>query len=367
MAAPERSLVVRPRTVLTVLGIVLLVAAVLWVIYASRGVVAWILVAVFLAIALNPAVEYLERRGIRRGRAALLVFLLSFVVIAGLSYLLIPPLVDQIREFVDAVPDLIDDLTAGEGPLGFLQSEYQIVDRIRAAIEERGVGGVLGFTQPALAVAQSLFTAVVGVVTIAFLTLFLLLDGKRLYGRFLSLLPDRSRPRWERTGTGISKTVGGYVTGNILISIIAGVLATPVIYGLGVPFAISLGVVVAIFDLVPLAGATIAAVIVVLVALVTEGWVVALILGIFFLVYQQFENHVLQPLIYGRTVRISPVIVLIAILIGADLAGVLGALFAIPIAGAIQVIVAEVLSSRQERQTSVAGAPPPSSPGEPAE
>jgi predicted PurR-regulated permease PerM len=100
---------------------------------------------------------------------------------------------------------------------------------------------------------------------------------------------------------------------------------------------------------VPLAGATIAAVIVVLVAIATEGWVVALIIGVFFLVYQQFENHVLQPLIYGRTVSISPVIVLIAVLIGADLAGVLGALVAIPIAGSLQVILAEVLTSRRER------------------
>jgi predicted PurR-regulated permease PerM len=257
------------------------------------------------------------------------------------------------------VPDLIDDLTAGQGPLGFLQTDYQIVDRVRKAIEEQGVGGVLGFTQPALAVARGVLTAVVGVVTTAFLTLFLLLDGHRLYRRFLELLPPLSRPRWERTGQGIYKTIGCYVTGNILISMIAGVLATPVIFGLGVPFAISLGVVVAIFDLVPLAGATIAAVIVVLVALATEGWVDALILAVFFLVYQQFENHVLQPLIYGRTVRISPVIVLIAILIGADLAGILGALGAIPIAGAIQVIVGEVLEARRER-----GSPTPESTAE---
>ncbi len=349
MAAPERTLVVRPRTVFSVLGITLLVALVLWVVYASRGVVAWILIAAFLAIALNPAVEFLERKGIRRGRAAVLVFLLALVVIGGLSYLLIPPLVDQIKEFVEAVPDLIDDLTAGEGPLGFLQTEYQIVDRVRSAIEEQGVGGILGFTEPALAVARGVLTAVVGIVTTAFLTLFLLLDGQRLYRRFLDLLPARSRPRWERTGQGISRTIGGYVTGNILISVIAGVLATPVIFGLGVPYAISLGVVVALFDLVPLAGAMIAAVIVILVALATEGFVDALILAVFFLVYQQFENHVLQPLIYGRTVRISPVIVLIAILIGADLAGVLGALGAIPIAGAVQVIATEVLEARRER------------------
>lgn len=363
MASPERTVVVRPRTVIVVLGIALLVAVVLWVSWLSRGVLAWILIAGFLAMALNPAVESFERRGLRRGRAAVLVFVLALLAIGGLGYLLIPPLVDQITEFVKAVPDLIDDLTAGQGPLGFLQTEYQIVDRVREAIEEQGVGGVLGFTEPALSVARSVLTAVVGAVTIAFLTLFLLLDGHRLFRVALDHVPERTRPRWDRAARGIYRTVGGYVTGNVTISIIAGVLATPVIYGLGVPYAVSLGVVVALFDLVPLAGATIAAVVVVLVSLATEGWVDALVLGVFFLVYQQFENHVLQPLIYGRTVRISPVIVLVAILVGADLAGVLGALSAIPVAGSIQVIVGELLASRRERPSPG----PEAAPARPAE
>ena len=342
-------MLVRPRTVLAVLGIALLAAAGLWVLWATRGVVGWILIALFLAMALNPVVEFFERRGLQRGWASAVVFVLALLVIGGIAYLLIPPLVRQITDFVEAIPDLIDDLTRGEGPLGFLQREYQIVDRVRETIEEQGVGGVFGFTEPALSVARGVLTAVVGVVTIAFLTLFMLMGGPRLVQSGLALLSEAVRPRWERVLYGIYRTVGGYVTGNVLISVIAGVVATPIIYGLGVPFAVSLGVVVALFDLVPLAGATVAAVVVVLVALATEGWVDAAILGAFFLVYQQFENHVLQPLIYGRTVSISPLIVLVAVLVGADLAGVLGALGAIPVAGAIQVIVAELLAARRDR------------------
>jgi predicted PurR-regulated permease PerM len=325
------------------------VALVLLTLWFSRSVVGWIVISMFLAMALNPAVEFFVRKGFRRGTAALLVFVIAIVVIAGLAYLLIPPLVAQITDFVQAIPDLIDDLTRGEGPLGFLQRDYQIVDRVREAIESGGVGGVFGFTQPALSVARSVLTAVVGVVTIAFLTLFLMIDGPRLARVFLDLIPERTRPRWQRVAYGIYRVVGGYVTGNITISIIAGAVATPIIYGLGVDFAISLGVLVALFDLVPLAGATIAAIVVVLVAVATEGWVIALVLGLFFLVYQQFENHVLQPLIYGRTVSISPVIILAAVLIGADLAGVLGALAAIPVAGSVQVIAGEILSARRER------------------
>jgi predicted PurR-regulated permease PerM len=117
----------------------------------------------------------------------------------------------------------------------------------------------------------------------------------------------------------------------------------------GVPYSVPLALVAGVFDLVPLAGATIAAVILVTVATITKGWVIGLIVGVFFLVYQQFENHVLQPLIYGRTVQLSPLVVLAAVLIGAELAGIVGALGAIPIAGAIQVILREYLAARRER------------------
>ena len=345
----------RPRTVLTVLGIALLAVVAIAVVWFTRGVFAWILIAVFLAIALDPAVEFLEQRGLRRGVAAVTVFVVALIGIAGLSYLLIPPLVDQITEFVEAVPDLVDDLVRGEGPLGFLQREYQIVDRVREAIEDRGVGGLLGFTDVGLSFARSVLTAVVGVVTIAFLTLFLLLDGKRLYRSVVELVRPPLRFRVERIADGIYRTVGGYVTGNVVISIIAGLLATGVLLALDVPFAVSLGVVVAVFDLVPLAGATIAAFIVVMVALAAEGVVDAAILAVYFLVYQQVENHVFQPLVYGRTVRLSPVVVLVAILIGADLAGVLGALAAIPVAGTIQVILSEALAARRDRVVAASG------------
>jgi predicted PurR-regulated permease PerM len=350
MATPERTVLVRPRTVLTVLGIALGVGVALWLFYAARGVLGWILIAAFLAMALNPAVEALEQRGVRRGRAAGLVYLCAVVAIAGLSYLLIPPLVGQITDFVDAVPDLLDELVKGEGPLGFLQEDYQIVDRVRDAIEGQGLGDLLGLTGGAgLSIARGVFTAVIGIVTIAFLTLFMLLDGRRLVRTFVGYLPERSRPSWERTLDGIYRTVGGYVTGNIVISIIAGAVSTAVFFATGMPYAVSLGVLVALFDLVPLAGATIAAIIVFLVALATEGLAIALILGIFLTAYQQLENHLIQPIVYGRTVRISPIVVLVSVLVGADLAGVLGALGAIPAAGSLQVVLTEVLRARRER------------------
>jgi len=355
--APERMILVRPRTVLSVLGIALGVTIVLWVIWATRGVVGWVVISIFLAMALDPATQFFVRRGLGRAYAALVVFVIAVIAIVGIGYLLIPPLVEQITDFVEAVPQLIDDLTAGRGPLGFLEREYQIVERVREAIDKAGAQGVFGLANPAFNVAQSIVTAVVGVVTIAFLTLFLLIDGRRLAGVLLALLPDRVRMRWERAGLGVYKTVGGYMTGNILLSVIAGFLAWVALFALGVPYAVSLAVLVALFDLIPLAGATISGIIVILVALATEGWVTALIFGIYFLVYQQLENHILQPLVYRRTVAMSPVVVLVAVLIGADLAGVLGALIAIPIAGSLQVIANEALASRRERLAAAPDAP----------
>jgi predicted PurR-regulated permease PerM len=349
MAAQERTVLVRPRTVLSVLGIGLGVAVVVWVLWSARNVVGWIVVAILLAIALDPAVQFFVGKGMRRVYAALLAFAIAVVAIGGLFYLVIPPLVDQITEFVQAVPGLLQELSEGRGPFGFLEREYQIVERTREAIEKAGVQGVFGLADPALSVARGVVTAVVGVVTISFMTLFMLIDGRRLLRVLLDLLPESVLPRWERAGLGIYKTVGGYVTGNIALSIIAGVLAWAALQALGVPYAVPLGVVVAIFDLIPLAGATISGVIVILVALATEGWVIALIFGIYFLVYQQLENHVLQPIVYRRTVAMSPVVVIIAVLIGADIAGIIGALIAIPIGGSIQVIAAEALSARRER------------------
>ncbi len=362
MATPERTVLVRPRTVLSVLGITLLVAVVIGILYAAWHVITWILIAVFLALALNPAVEFLVRKGLRRGLAAILVFLLALGAIGGLGFVLIPPLIRQIQEFVDAVPGLLEDLTKGEGPLGFLERDYHIVDRVRDAIEKQGAGGVLGCTAPALSIARSVVTAVVGVVTVAFLTLFMLLDGRRLVESGLDLLPEQSRPRWERALYGVYRTVGGYVTGNLLISLIAGTVTTVVLLATGVPYSVPLGVLVAVFDLVPLAGATIAALLVATIAFITQGVVIGIVIILFFLVYQQVENHLLQPFIYGRTVRLSPVLVLMSVLVGAELAGVLGALGAIPIAGSLQVIVAEALRARRERTPL---APAGAAPGKP--
>jgi predicted PurR-regulated permease PerM len=345
---PERVVTLRPRTVLVILGVTLFVFATVALVYLAFHVITWVLIAAFLAAALNPAVEYFERRGMRRGLAAALVFVVAVLALTGLGFLLIPPLVDQVTKFVEAVPDLIDDLTKGRGPLGFLEREYGIVDRIREAIEARGAGGVLGLTGPAVGLIKGVVTGIVGAVTVLFLTFFMLLEGPRVVENFLSLLPETYQPRWRRVGGNVYRTIGGYVSGNLLISVIAGIAAMIVLFAIGSEYAVALGLIVAIFDLIPLAGATIAAVVVSTVVFISEDWVRGVIVLGFFIVYQQVENHVLQPVIYGRTVQLSPLTVLVAILIGAQLAGVLGALAAIPIAGSLLAVGRELLLYRRE-------------------
>jgi predicted PurR-regulated permease PerM len=177
----------------------------------------------------------------------------------------------------------------------------------------------------------------------------MLLEGPQWMERIYGLVPEPQQPRWRAVGHDIYRTVGGYVNGNLLISLIAGVASGIVLFALGVPYAVALGLVVALLDLIPLAGATIAAVVVVLVGLAANGLTAAIVLAVFFVVYQQAENHILQPVVYGRTVELSPLAVLIAVLVGAEVAGILGALGAIPIAGAIQVVIVDWQRHRRAR------------------
>ena len=218
----ERIVRFRPRAILTVIGVVLAVAIVLEVIWVTRSVIIWVLIALFLAMALNPAVEFLVRRGIKRGPAVGIVFVGAILVIVGIAATFVPTLVREVNDLADAVPGYIDDLTRGRGRLGFLERDYHIVERARDAIEKSGAGGVLGLSNTALSLTKSVLNAVLAVVTIAFLTFFMLLEGPTWVERFYTCC-GAVAPRWRKVGGDIYRTVGGYVTGNLVISLIAGV------------------------------------------------------------------------------------------------------------------------------------------------
>jgi predicted PurR-regulated permease PerM len=338
---PERAIRFPVRTVLAVLAIVIAIWALLQIVLITRQVLTWILVALFFAIALSPTVDWLQRKGIRRRGFAVAVTALAVAgLIALIGYLVIPQLVTQVNDFARKVPDYIDDLTKGRGRLGFLETKYHIVERAREAVSTGGASKVFGLSGTAVSITKSVLTMVAAIVTIVAMTYFMLLEGPMWMERFYALFSPQTQPRLRRICRDIARSVGGYVTGNLFISLIAGVTSGLVFWIMGVPFALALGLLVAILDLVPLVGATLAAIICTTVAFLgSDSYWPGVIVIIFFIVYQQIENQLLQPLVYGRTVQLSPLVVLIAVLIGASLAGVLGALGAIPIAGALQVII----------------------------
>jgi predicted PurR-regulated permease PerM len=355
---PERVVRFRARTILSVLGIVLAVAALLKLLWIAHQVLTWVVIAVFLALALDPLVNLLMRLGIRRrGLAIGATFLLLAIVIFALGATFIPTLVGEINDFIDAVPQYVKDLTEGRGRLGFLERDYQIVERVQDAASNIEISRILGVSGTAVAVTKGVITAIVATITIIVMTFFMLLEGPKWVERFFEELPEESRPRLRRIGREVYATVGGFVAGAVTIALIAGITTAVVLSILGVSYAFALALLVSFFDLIPLAGATIAAVVVTTVAVLDAGWTVGLIVLGWFVVYQQLENHVLYPLVYSRTVELSPLVILIAVLIGASVAGVIGALGAIPIAGTIQVLVRDWLRARRERSAAVADAP----------
>jgi predicted PurR-regulated permease PerM len=339
----QRVVEFRTRTVLRTLLMIVALALTLEVVWIARHVITWMVIALFLALALDPFVSWIQRRThLGRGSAIGVAYVLVLIVVALVGWTFIPKLIDEVNGFVQALPHYVHQLTHGRGRLGFLERKYHIVEKVRQQVQKGGATRVLGLSGAAISVTKSIISIVAAVVTIVFLTFFMLLEGRAWVERLYTLLPESSQPRWRQVGHDIYRTVGGYVTGNILISLIAGAGNTVVLLIMGVPYAVALGLLVAFLDLIPLAGATIAGVIVALVAFL-HSVPAGIVVVIFFVVYQQIENHILQPVIYGRTVQLSPLAVLVAVLVGAELAGIIGALAAIPVAGALQVLIRDQL------------------------
>lgn len=331
--APKRAVVVDPRTVMVVLGVVAAALLAGSLVYLAWGAISLVLVAILVALALNPAVELFVCRGWRRGAAATAVFLIALIVLLLVAVVALPPIVTQVSDLVNGLPAL----AKGHGPLGFLQRQYHLVDHVRATV---------GTGDSAVNVALGVAATGVSLVVVAFLTFFMLLEGPAWVVRLLDLVPDHARVHCERVGHGISRTVAGFVAGTVITAVIAGVLATIVLFATGVPYAIPVGLLVAFLDLLPIVGAILAIAVLATVSL-TQGLIPAIVVvGIFF-VYHQIEVYYLRPVIYGRTIELSPLAVLVTVVIGTGLAGLMGAIAAIPVAGAIQAIITELAAARE--------------------
>jgi len=336
------------RTISATIGSVALAYVAFRTYLAVANVVTLLVVAGFFTIVLNPAVDALQRRAhMRRGLATGVVFVLGLALVAGLLYAFIHPLADQGSTFVEDLPEYVDDARSGDGPIGDLVTRYDLEDYVERN-EDRLRQSLTDLGAPALALARTLFAGIFAAVTILVLIFLMLLEAETVTRTALNLVPSTHRERVRRVATDAASALSGYVFGNLVISVIAGSAAWIVLAALGVPYAGVLGLFVGIADLIPLVGATLGAVPTIAFAFLhsTTAGVVALI---FFIVYQQFENHVLQVSIMSRTVNVNPLTVLVSVLVGVGLFGLLGALLAIPAAGVIQVVAIDVYREREAR------------------
>lgn len=324
-----------------------LVVGAIYAAYLVLDVVILVLVAALFALAIAPAVDWLDRNQVPRAGAILLVYLAIAGSIFGIGLLVVPPLVDGVEDLASDLPGYVTDLRQNESFKEF-DDRYDITSELTQQAQE--LPNRLGDAAGALRdVTVGVFASFVQLFAILVIAFFFLMDGKRaLRFGYAQLAPVRAK-RVEAVANEISGAIAGYVFGNFVISVLAGGVTYVTLALLDVPFALPLAILFAFFDLIPLVGATIGGILVGIVVAFTNFPVALIVWAIVLLVYQQFENHIIQPLVYGRAVELHPLYVIVAILIGAALLGILGALIAIPAAAAIQAIVRDLWRHRGGR------------------
>ena len=348
------------RVVLIIVG----VAVSLYVLYLLRRPIGWVCIAVFLAVALSGPVNWLNER-MRRGFAITIVYLALLAIPLLLAALIVPPFVREANNAAQDAPRYARDVTdyvQKNKTLRNLNEDYNITDKLQK--EAGKLPSKLGGAAKTLRdVGVGIVNSVFALVTILILTAFILGSGPRWLDRFLELQPPDRRARMRRASQHMARAVGGYVAGVLLQATIAGILTYIVLTILGVPFRAPLAVLVFLFDLIPLVGATIAAVLVGIVTVFNDFPTVTIIWVVWSIVYQQVENTVIQPRIQQRTVQVHPFVVMVSVLFGATLLGIVGALVAIPAAASIQIALREWWAYRRDLEVAAEKGPPPTEPG----
>ena len=321
--------------------VVLVTAAVLaglYLLWQLRNVIGLVVIAIFFALAIAPAVNWLDRRRIPRPLAILLVYLSIAAAIFGIGLLIVPPLVNGINDLSDNLPNYVDDLRENKTFRDY-DDKYHITNKLTQQAEDlpTKLGDAAGTLRD---VTVGVFSKFVQLFSILVITFLLLMDGPRILDFIYRQLPAGRRTRLQSIAGDVSDAIAGYVFGNFVISVLAGFVTYLTLMILDVPFAVPLAVLFAFFDLIPLIGATLGGILVGLVVAFAGDFPIDLIVWVAVLIiYQQIENNIIQPVVYGRTVQIHPLVVIIAVLIGSALIGILGVLVAIPAAAAIQSVV----------------------------
>ena len=302
-----------------------------------------VIVAGFFAIGLNPAVARLQSVGLPRGLAISIVVLAAALVGCGGLTAVVPPVVNETRDFIAAVPGYVEELQRSRW-LQEANDQFDILGRLQDALTADNVNAA---AQRLLGFATVIFGQIFNILTVIILTLYFLVAFERLKEGAYRLIPASRRDRARQLGDAILEKVGGYMVGALLIALLAGLSSLVFMLIVDIPYPFALAVVIAICDLIPQVGATLGAAIVSLVAL-TVSVPVAVATLVFFVLYQQLENWVIYPRVMRRTTQISDLAAILGVLIGASLLGVVGVLIAIPATAAIQLIVREVVLPRQD-------------------
>ncbi len=357
------------RITATITLTVLAIVGLLQFLVQIRTILLWVLIGVILAVALQPAVGWLVRHRWNRILAALIVSFATVAVLVAIVVAVAWPVVQQSDKFISALPHIVDNVFRTGGALHYFEVNFHVLERL-SSITPGQVTRLLAGNQDtilgALTKAASIIAATITTLTIM---VMLLIEGPRAWDAILDSLVEEERTWGERIGENFLRSTGGYVRGNLAISLVAGIASYIVLKIMGVPYAETLAVLVAVLDIIPLVGATIGAVIVCVVGFATGGAVDGIVLVVFFVLYQQFENNVLQNVVYSKTVSLSPLIVFIAALIGAALGGIVGVLIAIPLTSAGWVLARDLIALRRERHAQREGEhdpvvkrPPPGGP-----
>ena len=303
--------------------------------YTVRSVLVLVLLALFLAVSLDPAVRWLLRRGLRRATAVTIISLVVVLIVAGFMWSVVPAIVDQTGKLLANLPDYLRTLSDESNVVREVTDRYDLTDRLHAQVAgapAKLAGGAVGIVRGFIGTAASTITVLV-------LTMYFMADLPRIRQGLPRLFPSRRHRVAEITDVVVEK-VGGYMIGNLTISLIAGAAAFVCLMLVRVPFALPLAAAVAIADLIPMIGATLGAVICLVVSLFTVGiWPRTVIVLLFFILYQQAENYLIAPRVLRNTVNMPSVAVLLVALIGGSLLGLVGAIMAIPVAAAVKVLM----------------------------
>jgi predicted PurR-regulated permease PerM len=349
---------VTTRVVLRVVLTVVAVLFALYLVYLLRKPITWIVIAAFIAVGISAPINYLSRH-MRRGFAVLIAYLCLFAIPVGLGAILVPPIVNGANDLADKAPEYAAqarDFVDKNERLRKLEADYGVITQLEEQAKKlpTKLGGAAGTLKDlGIGIVNSIFAAV----TILILSIFMAANGRRWVSRAIAFQPPERAERLERAVDRIASAVGNYVGGALAQATIAGVTAFIVMTILGIPFAGPLAVLVAFADLIPLVGATIAAVLVAIVTLFADFPLDTIIWVIWAIVYQQIENAVIQPQIQRRAVDINPFVVLVSVLFGSTLFGILGALLAIPIAASLQIAVHEWWEFRRSGRAELAADP----------